>query len=159
MRRFSLTAYRGLSVGCSLLVVAGCRAASAPSPDTGASDLRAVSENYAAAPASKSGAAIVAFYDSAIVVMSPQGRSPVTGLEANRAGWDRLFRGGNPVHTMTTDTVVVASGGDMGYTRGKWTVGVDTPNGRAEAAGEYIAVWRRRDGQWRSIALSAYTFR
>jgi ketosteroid isomerase-like protein len=60
---------------------------------------------------------------------------------------------------MTTDTVVVAESGEFGYTLGHWTVGLDTPGGRAEAAGEYLAVWRRRLGTWKIVALTAYTFR
>jgi ketosteroid isomerase-like protein len=143
----------------ALIVLMGCGARRAMDPAVQAADLRAVSDAYTRSPASRSASAVVQFFDSAVIVMSPQGRSPVHGLEANRAAWERFFRGGNPVHTMTTDTVVVAASGDLGYTRGHWTVGVDTPTGRAEVAGEYLVVWRRRTGVWRIVVVSAYPFR
>lgn len=73
--------------------------------------------------------------------------------------WERFFRGGNPVRTMTTDIVAVGKGVDLRYTLGQWTMGVDTPGGRAQAAGQYIAVWHKPDGAWKIVALSAYTFR
>ena len=152
--------HSGANVVCAVIALAalGCRASlpAGPSPETAA--LRAVSEAYNGAPATKDATAIVRYFADDVVVMSPQGRAPVRGIDANRAAWERFFRGGNPVHTMTTDTVVVAEGGDLGYTLGHWTVGVDTPGGRAGAAGEYLAVWRKRDGIWKIVALSVYTF-
>jgi ketosteroid isomerase-like protein len=133
------------------------RPAAAPSPDV--LGLRAVSDAYARSFSTKDASAVVQFFAPDIVVMSPQARAPVRGLDANRAGWERLFRGGNPVHTITTDTIVVSERGDLGYSLGHWAVGVDTPNGRAESSGDYLAVWRRTGGQWRIVALSAYTVR
>ena len=100
---------------------------------------------------------MVRYFDAEIVVMSPQSRQPVHGIEANRAAWQRFFAGKNPAHTMTSDTVVVARSGDLGYTMGHWTAGMDTPDGRAEAAGQYLAVWRRSSGDWKIVAITAYT--
>src|SRR5262245_29584406 len=148
-----------LSAIGTLLSVAACHGRVASAPKTLGADLRATANAFANSPSTKDANAIVAFYDSAVVTMSPQGRAPVRGIDANRAAWERLFRGGNPLHTMTTDTVVVGAAGDLGYSRGRWTVGVDTPNGRAEAAGEYLAVWRRRSAGWRIVEISAYPFR
>jgi ketosteroid isomerase-like protein len=121
--------------------------------------LRAVSEAFNRSANAKSADSIVAYYAPNVVSMSPQGRAPVYGIADNRAAWARLFRGGNPVHTMTTDSVVISRGNDLGYVTGQWTVGVDTPNGRAEAAGEYLAVWRLIAGQWKIAAVTAYPFR
>jgi ketosteroid isomerase-like protein len=97
------------------------------------------------------------YYDDSVFVVSPQGRQPVIGRDANREAWARLFRGGNPTHSMTVD--VAAASGDLAFSRGRWTVGVDTPQGRSEAAGVYLSVWRRRSGRWRIIELSAFTTR
>lgn len=142
-----------------IMAVMGCRHTVSTSPAPAVMALRAVSEDFNGSPASRDANAIVKYFAADVVVMSPQGRAPVRGVEANRTAWERFFRGANPIHTMTTDTVVVSEGGDMGYTLGHWTVGVDTPGGRAEAAGEYLAVWRRRGGNWRIVAFTAYTFR
>ena len=150
---------RRLALGIACAATLGaCRAPQLPHRAI-LSDLQAVSDAYTKAPASRDAKAVVQFFAPDVVVMSPQGRAPVRGLEANLAAWERFFRGANPVHTMTTDTAVVDESGELGYTMGHWTVGVDTPGGRAEAAGEYLAVWRRREGLWRIVALSAYPFR
>lgn len=142
-----------------MLAGVGCRPPVSTSSSRDVAVLRAVSEEYNRSPATRDANAIAQYFAADVVVMSPQGRAPVRGVEANRAAWERFFRGGNPAHTMTTDTVFVAESGDLGYTLGHWTVGVDTPGGRSEAAGEYLAVWRRRPGTWKIVALSAYTFR
>lgn len=156
----SLRHGRGTILGMVVLMtVVGCRPPMSTSPTPAATALRAVSEAYNRSSAAKDANAIVQYFAPDVIVMSPQGRAPVRGVEANRVAWERFFRAGNPVHTMTTDTVLVGAGDDMGYTLGHWTVGVDTPGGRAEAAGEYLAVWRRRSGTWKIVALSAYTFR
>lgn len=141
------------------VVMAACRSHLVTSATPGLASLRGTSETYNRAPASRNADSVVAFFDSSVVSMSPQGRGPVRGIELNRAAWERFFRGGNPTHTMTTDTVVVSASGDLGYTFGQWTVGVDTPTGRAEAAGSYVAVWRLRDRGWRIVVISAYPSR
>lgn len=150
-----------VAVVCLVMALAGVgcrpRLSTGPSPDVAM--LRAVSEAYNHSPVTRDASAIVQYFAADVVVMSPQGRAPVRGVAANREAWERFFRGGNPVHTMTTDSVVVAESGDLGYTLGHWTVGVDASGRRAEAAGEYLAVWRRRLGAWKIVALSAYTFR
>lgn len=121
--------------------------------------LRAESEAYNRAPRFKDADSIVRYFAPDIVVMSPQGRQPVYGVQANREAWQRFFAGSNPEHTMTTDSIVVDHGGTMAYTLGQWTVGVDTPTGRASARGHYLAVWRRRDQRWLIVAITAYPFR
>lgn len=142
-----------------LVAIVSCRSHPTPSATPALPSLRAISEAYNRAPASRNADSVVAFFDSSVVSMSPQGRGPVRGIELNRAAWERFFRGGNPTHTMTSDTVVVSASGDLGYTFGQWTVGVDTPTGRAEAAGAYVAVWRLRKGGWRIVVISAYPSR
>lgn len=135
---------------------AACR--SLPARSDGARDfgLPQAAEAYARSFVTRNADSIVAFFDSAIVVVSPQGRAPVEGIAANRAGWERLFRGGNPSHNLTIERVEVAASGDLGYVTGRWAVGVDTPGGRSEARGHYLSVWRRRGDVWRQVAVSAY---
>lgn len=123
--------------------------------DGGNASLRRAADAYAHAFTTKNADSIVAFFDSTIVSVSPQGRAPVEGIAANRAGWERLFRGGNPSHTITVDRVEAAASGELGYVSGKWAVGVDTPNGRSEARGVYLAVWRKRGTVWRQIVINA----
>jgi ketosteroid isomerase-like protein len=131
---------------------------SRPTPSNQRAELQRVSEAYNRSSSTASADSIAAYFAPDIVVMSPQGDAPVHGLEENRTRFDHLFHMQNPSHTMTTDSVVVSQSGDLGYTLGKWTVGVDTPGGRLESAGDYLAVWERRDGAWKIVAMSAYPF-
>jgi ketosteroid isomerase-like protein len=146
---------RGMLLGAVLLFGA-CRATPVVGPGGPDSSLRRAAEAYAGSFATKSADSVIAFFDSTIVVVSPQGRMPIEGIAANRAGWERLFRGGNPSHTITLERVEAASSGELGYVTGRWAVGVDTPNGRSEARGYYLSVWRRRGAVWRQVAVSAY---
>jgi ketosteroid isomerase-like protein len=148
-----------LRMGILMFVLGGCAHAPPASAPPQVAALRQISEAWNHSPATRDSDVVAQFFAPNIVVMSPQGRAPVRGIGANRAAWARFFRGVNPVHTMTTDTVVVGSGRDLGYVIGHWTVGVDTPGGRAEAAGQYLAVWQRLGGDWKMVAVSAYPFR
>ncbi len=140
----------------AMLVFGGCRAVAERDPAVSDAGLRRAVEAYARSFATKSADSVAAFFDSTIVVVSPQGRTPIAGIAANRAGWERLFRGGNPSHTLTIERVEMAASGELGYLTGRWAVGVDTPNGRSEAAGHYLSVWRKRGDAWRQVAVSAY---
>jgi ketosteroid isomerase-like protein len=140
------------------LCVLSCACASAPGARQ-LSALRAASEAYTHASGFRSADSIARFFAENVVVMSPQGRQPVHGREANREAWRRFFSGTNPEHTMTTDSVAMDRGGTMAWTLGRWTVGVDTPSGRAAASGHYLAVWQKRGEQWLITAVTAYPFR
>ena len=145
---------------CALLAAAlllsACRASVIGAPRPAGASLRQAAEAYARSFATKSADSVVAFFDSSIVVVSPQSRAPVEGVLANRTGWERLFRGGNPSHTLTLERVEEAASGELGYVTGRWAVGVDAPSGRSEARGYYLSVWRRRSDGWRQVAVSAY---
>ena len=149
-----------LSVALTLtIVLAGC--AHLPHEDSAASvsALRLVSEAWNHSPSTLDADSMARYFAPDVIVMSPQGRAPVVGIQANRETWARFFSGVNPIHTMTTDTVIVGRGDDLGYVTGQWTVGIDTPNGRMEAAGNYVAVWRKTGDDWRLAVVSAYPFR
>ena len=141
------------------LTMAGC--AHVPHEESAASvsALRQVSEAWNHSPSTLDADAVAQYFAPDVVVMSPQGRAPVVGVDANREAWARFFSGVNAIHTMTTDTVIVARGDDLGWVTGQWTVGIDTPNGRMQAAGNYLAVWRKTGDAWRLAAVSAYPFR
>ena len=138
------------------LLLSACRANSTAAPHPASASLRQAAGAYARSFATKSADSVVAFFDSSIVVVSPQGRAPVEGVLANRTGWERLFRGGNPSHVLKLERVEEAASGELGYVTGRWAVGVDTPSGRSEARGYYLSVWRRRSDGWRQVAVSAY---
>lgn len=145
-----------LAMLVAALVMSACRASSTSAPRPAGASLRQAAEAYARSFATKSADSVAAFFDSSVVVVSPQSRAPVDGVLANRTGWERLFRGGNPSHVLTLERVEEAASGELGYVTGRWAVGVDTPGGRSEARGFYLSVWRRRSDGWRQVAVSAY---
>lgn len=149
-----------LSLALVLTVaLAGCAHVPHGGSAASVSTLRKVSEAWNHSPSTLDADTVTRYYASDIIVMSPQGRAPVVGVDANREAWARFFSGVNPIHTMTTDTVIVGRADDLGYVTGQWTVGIDTPNGRMEAAGTYVAVWRKTGDEWRLAVVSAYPFR
>lgn len=130
--------------------------ASAPTVRSSTDPVRQAAEAFAAASGARDAAALVSYFAPDVVVISPQAPTAVSGVAENRARWDRFFQVPSAVHTMTTDSVVVSKSEDLAYTRGKWTAGVDTPSGRSEGHGEYVAVWRPVSGQWKIVLLMAH---
>lgn len=148
-----------MRIQCSFLsiaLLASCLRTHQSGPP-GAEPFLATAQAYAKATARHDAGIVVGFYDDSVFVVSPQGRQPVIGREANREAWARFFRSPNPAHSMTVD--VAKAAGELAFSRGRWTVGVDTPQGRAEAAGTYLAVWQRRGAEWRITELSVFTTR
>ena len=144
---------RGSILALSLV---GCHRIAPPAPAS-SYDFRTTAEQFARSTAQHDPALVTSFFDDSVFVVSPQGRQPVVGRDASTAAWARFFAAGNPAHTMTVDTA--SASGALGYSRGHWTVGMDTPGGRAEAAGVYLAVWRRTGSVWRIVELSVFTAR
>ena len=138
------------------LSLVGCHRVAPPTPAS-SPDFRTTAEQFARSTAQHDPALVSGFFDDSVFVVSPQGRQPVFGRDANAAAWARFFAGGNPAHTMTLE--IASASGVLGYSRGRWTVGIDTPGGRAEAAGVYLAVWRRTGSDWRIVELSVFTTR
>jgi ketosteroid isomerase-like protein len=66
--------------------------------------------------------------------------------------WKRFFDpSGASVVWQPTDAEA-SSAGDLGYTRGVWKFTQDGPEGRQEATGKYVTIWRKEaDGKWRAI--------
>ena len=51
----------------------------------------------------------------------------------------------------TTTEVGVAASGDFAYERGSWTTDPDGAGEKPEEQGEYLAVWKKIDGQWKVV--------
>ncbi|MCC6318123.1 MAG: nuclear transport factor 2 family protein [Gemmatimonadaceae bacterium] len=139
----------------ALVTTSGC-ALRGPSAAPSAS-FEGAAQAFARTTQQPNAAAIAAYFADSVYVVSPQGRQPVLGRDANREAWARFFRGGNPAHTMTVE--VMRASEHLAYSRGRWTAGVDTPQGRAEAVGTYLAVWERLPAGWRIVELSVFTTR
>ena len=76
----------------------------------------------------------------------------IEGREAIRETMRRAFTPENPRLTWEPTSAVVGSGGDLGYTLGRWASVVTAPDGRDStlATGNYLSVWRKVPGEgWR----------
>ena len=90
--------------------------------------------------------AIADFYAESGLLMVP-GSPPLRGPNGVRRGW-RLIAGAGGKPYFTPTIVNVASGGDMAYEVGTYSV----TGGRGAGKGKYVAVWRKYDGAWKIVA-------
>lgn len=69
----------------------------------------------------------------------------VDGREAIRERMRPVFTPENPRLTWEPTDAVVGSGGDLGYTLGRWATVTTLPDGRDStlATGRYLSVWRK----------------
>jgi uncharacterized protein (TIGR02246 family) len=90
-------------------------------------------------------------------IMFPPDQPPVIGRAAIREYMRESFATPHFSVTWTTDTVIVAAGGDMAYSfaRSRYTFpGRSGAAGAVDTAyGKGVSVWRRdTDGRWRTVA-------
>ena len=140
----------------ALLVVAsatasGCASADVPAQNPGAAVRRADSAWAAAAAAGNLEASVAALAPDGI--MFPPGAPPIVGRAAARQFMQEAMALPGFSVTWQSDTVVVATSGDLAYAigRSRYTFpdsagGLDTLHAKA------VSVWRRdADGQWRAV--------
>src|SRR5262245_56354639 len=105
-----------------------------------------------AADAGNAAGLVKAFYAADAVLMPPN-HPAVTGRAAIQGFLQGLIDGG--LTSITLETAVTASGGDLAYGRGHYTLSM-SPAGAAvpvKDVGKYVVVYRRQaDGGWRAVA-------
>jgi uncharacterized protein (TIGR02246 family) len=136
-------------------------ACSMPEPESaGATATAGAAREVAAADSAWSAAAASRNLEASVGTMAedgimfPPGQPPVIGRAAVRAFMQEGFAMPGFSASWVTDTVVVASSGDLAYSIGRSrytfpdsTGGIDTMHAKG------VAVWRREaDGQWRAVA-------
>jgi uncharacterized protein (TIGR02246 family) len=141
--------------------LAGCRRdgeVRPPAADGGAASqaVRRADSVFAAAAAAHDLEGSVASL-TADAVMFPPDQPPVSGRAAIREYMRQSFATPHFSVSWTTDTVVVAAGGDLAYSfaRSRYTFpGRSGAAGAVDTAyGKGLNVWRRdADGQWRAVA-------
>jgi len=142
--------------GAILLTLAGCAPAAAPAPDLAAveAEVRTVSQSLASAEKAKDIDAAMGYWaDDAIV--QPADAPQVQGSDAIRALYDQYFNQ-MPLEEFegTTTAINVGSGGDMAWEYGVNRFVLTMPSGPQTVMGKYLAVWGKRDGAWKAIALA-----
>jgi len=79
----------------------------------------------------------------------------VEGREAIRELMNPVFLPDNPRLTWEPASAVVGSGGDLGYTVGRWESVITLANGSDStiATGNYVSIWRKVPGEGWRVAL------
>lgn len=94
---------------------------------------------------------------AADAIMFPPDEAPIIGRAAVREYMRKSFATPHFSVSWTTDTVIVASGGDMAYSFARSRYTFPSHSGKAGAVdtayGKGMSVWRRDgDGRWRAVA-------
>ena len=138
--------------GCSGTAGNGAAANNTAADTQAAADaIRAEEAQWNRDYASRNVDAIMTHY-AADGALSGPGDNPQTGTDAIRATVARMV--GDPAFRLDfgNDRVEVASSGDLGFSRGHFTLTVSGPGGRpGTMRGTYLTVWRKQaDGRWQS---------
>ena len=149
-----------MTAALAALALAGCTsnannkaAAANAAADTqaAAEAIRAEEAQWNRDYASRNVDAIMTHY-AANGALSGPGDNPQTDSNAIRATVTRMV--GDPAFRLEfgNDRVEVASSGDLGYSRGHFTLTVSGPGGRpGTMRGTYLTVWRKQaDGRWQA---------
>ena len=126
-------------------------AASAPAAvDRSAEEqaIRTLGKGHAQAVASKDTAGVGDIYADDVVYL-PQDDAAEEGLAAARGAWMRGLSVPGVRLQYVPVAIEVAAGGDMAYERGTMKAAL---NDKPLPPGNYLYVWRKRDGQWRVAA-------
>ncbi len=116
--------------------------------------IRTLGEQHAQAVAAKDTARVADIYAEDVVYLLADG-APERGRDAAREAWTRGLSVPNLVFRYTPEAIEVAQAGDLAYERGLVNV---TLKNKTTDEGNYVYVWKKRDGQWR-VALYIWNTR
>lgn len=114
-------------------------------------EVRRVELAFAASVAGDRPGDFAALIDDAAVFVS--GGEVTRGREPIVEAWKGFFGPGRPSMTWTPEIVEISADGELGFTRGPWTLsGVDAEGRSYERSGVFNSVWRRQpDGGWKIV--------
>lgn len=129
------------------LLLAGC-GDSSPTPKRDA--LVRTQQAFETLSAAQGLAAGFAKYATEKAVFMPAGRAPITGRDAIV----RALKSGAPLSIRWSgDQARVAEANTLGSTRGTYVAGLAAEGGQQVGYGKFLAVWEKRDGDWRIVAF------
>jgi ketosteroid isomerase-like protein len=94
--------------------------------------------------------AAFAAYASEEVWMFPEGQDPYQGrdkLVERFAGWPE-----GATLEWFPQNGMAASGGDFGFTWGRYTYTAKSGSGETAGYGKYVSIWRKENGAWKFVA-------
>ena len=113
--------------------------------------IRQIIDQWLTAVVRKDLAAIVQFYapDGAAF---PPGAPIAEGRDAIGEMWSGFLGLRNFALTFAPTKINIATGGDIAYEIGTYSLGFDNDNGPVRDDGKYVVVWRKVDGTWKAAA-------
>lgn len=140
--------------GVFLWAIGEAGAQAPPANSQTSAGLAETAESWMATFETGDAAAIADYFADDVVAHYPGWTQPTLGRAANEEAWARYFER-RPHHPLSTDRVVEAASGDMGYTMGQGLYAAAT-NPEA-TGGRYVAIWHRIDGEWKVVVFAAHT--
>ena len=144
----------GHRIGLTLMaVVASLGCASAPRVDVQTEEqrIRELNRQWIAAAAAKDADRFASFYSEDAVSLGAN--IPITrGKAAIRSGMAEMFKMPGLLFSFEPTNIEIAQSGDMAYELGTYRLTTDGSAGPAEDRGKYLTVWRKVNGEWKSVA-------
>lgn len=107
-----------------------------------------VNAQWLAAVTNGDAAAVASFYTPDGRLLMPNAAT-AQGTAAIEEAFTRILGAPGIALSWAQQHVEVASGGDMAWDVGTYTLGYDGPDGRIEDNGKYLVVWKKTDAGWR----------
>jgi uncharacterized protein (TIGR02246 family) len=158
--RLPIAALVGTLVSCNSAPEQASRSEPGRSTETAGVDkeaevqhIRGLEARWREALTAKDSAAVAGFYAEDGFYL-PQGSDGYRGPGQVSARWTGEFTGGTFELEREPKKVEVADAGDMAYEVGTYQVRWDKPSRsqRGEGAGNYVTVWTKEKGEWRTAA-------
>jgi ketosteroid isomerase-like protein len=142
-----------LAVLPGVVLLSGC--SQSPDPAAVRDELLAADRAFAAMARDEGPAGAFGHWAADDAVLFREGGGPIIGRESIRA----RFEGGAGLLLWEPYQAQAGSGGNLGYTLGRWSWSTDTePGASPDQTGFYVTIWRRQpDGGWRFTFDSGVT--
>jgi len=134
------------SVGCLILVLAGCKAAPPPLTEVDKTAIRAGTDSFVAHTKVRRDSATAALYTESATFMPPNG-----GIVEGRAAIRAWFEAFPPMAEFSLTPIEVDGRGDLAYERGTYalTIAAATSKPAMSDHGKYVLIKRRQpNGTW-----------
>ena len=113
--------------------------------------LRDVIRRWLEADTTRNIEAAVAFYADDAVEL-PSNTPAVFGKDRIRSWYKTWLTNPSVTLTFSTETIDVATAGDVACERGTYRFVTDGPAGKSEDVGKYLTFWKKVNGEWKVAA-------
>lgn len=143
--------FRALAAGVSALLL--CMSCSTdPGVDVKTEEvvIRELHGEWVATFAGKDIEEAMKFFSDDAVLM-PAHAPAIVGKEAIQAWFESWLPNPDVTSTFAPDVIEVAASGDFAYDRGTYQFTMQTADGLVRDSGKYVIVWKKIDGEWKTI--------